>query len=222
MLDTPFDPHQPYSYFTLGNSSANFLRVVLLHGVGSSAEEFRSVALDIQKLFPQAAITVINGKEQISVKDGEGHALGFSWYGESNENKSHSVIAKIIRGFSVDPKHVVVFGFSQGGFVAADVVHNHPDVARHAILHSSALIGAYKNATSPAKPSCTYDTILSIDDPFLRTPMVLGIFRHYWASYKFRKSGDKTCTRFSNGFGHNITEKSLTLVAKTIEKRLTL
>ena len=232
-MDTGFDPERPLSSITLTNQGPPLFHVVMLHGSCGCAENFRKAGKMMLQRFPQSAVTLINGGEKVpenTLRDiykknrlnvSNDLPSAFVWYGETCGKNGHKDVANIVRKLGAPPERVVVFGFSQGGFMAADVVHNHPDVSRHAVLHSSALVGSYRRANaSISSPACSFDAFLAADDPYLRTPMILLLFRHYKSSALLRKGGHDVSTRYSYGFGHNITEKSMAIATGIIRKRL--
>lgn len=231
MSNLDFDPGQPLSHYTIGNSNGT-PHIFILHGVRERADWHCDNAEKLQRLFPGSAITVINGLCPVPTKKDSSAKPRFGWsaspniFDQSNYDEASDKVADIIRSFKVPPDKVVVFGFSQGGFVAADIIRKHSDVARHALLHTSLLLdsptvhnlyGMTRNLTTP---KTSIDTVISVNDQYFFRDVVSRLPMQFRNSWAIKNGGNKSRTHISWGFGHEITDASLKLSARIIKSRL--
>ena len=227
-----FNPKEPGSYSIHGSTSPK-KRIVMLHGVGGCASEFNEEAQYFAKHYPDCEIVCINGikempyeifKDVVSEEEFNARPGCFSWVAPEQKLKPATErIAEILEERQkVAPCPTALFGFSQGGFVAMEVANKRPELLKSVFLHSSGIVyyeksDAVKDKTLP-KPRI--NTLISIDGPYIRHPLIfmLMIPRHFWNSLKYTLNGYKSETTITNGFGHNINEKSRRIATKKLDK----
>ena len=165
-----------------------------------------------------------NIKDVVSEEEFNARPGCFSWVAPEQKLKPATErIAEILEERQkVAPCPTALFGFSQGGFVAMEVANKRPELLKSVFLHSSGIVyyeksDAVKDKTLP-KPRI--NTLISIDDPYIRHPLIfmLMIPRHFWNSLKYTLNGYKSETTITNGFGHNINEKSRRIATKKLDK----
>ncbi len=226
-----FDKHAPGSAFSVGPQDTN-LKIVLMHGQGSSAEYTRSAAQILSTKLPTAEIIVPNGSYVISDDFIPENRRGakpddytpFTWYHPDQrkglKKEGADALDTRLAALKSDPdNHVHLVGFSMGGFRAAEEFLKAPDDFKGAVLHSSAILAVPKDGiksdSEERKPRLL--TLMGTKDPYLRQKWVAALLPvHYMNQWKVNRAGIEAKTAFQWGLAHEMTDKSLTRVAQHI------
>jgi len=158
MTTSPETPGTPETLQWLPAEGAPQQLMLLLHGVGASAQQLVPLAEHLRREFPQCAVVARNGFDPF---DGafEGCDGGWQWFSVKNqtdETRRNGVEAALphLAGWvrqmqaatGVGPQATAIFGYSQGAIMALELAQRHDGIAGRVI----AFAGRY--ATLPQRP----------------------------------------------------------------------
>ncbi len=218
-----FDIDQPLSFQRVGNPDS-LRKIFLLHSSGRNAdsEQPRLAATRLTTDIKNAEVILVNGM----VKKAKPHPVtgqvAYDWGSIARNHSLEPKLIEIIRSFNATAENTVLFGHSEGGFRAARLAYRNPGLAKHVILHSSALLfDHFKGHPAEGNP-VSFDTIISPTDPYLKMPIAIGAIFHAKNSASLAHQGHITKTTFARGFNHAITERSLDTCVDILKQRLGL
>lgn len=120
--------------------------MVLLHGVGDSAEGMAPLAAQLRRAFPQAAIVAPDGFEPLDIAPSGQARQWFSISGVTEANRPERVAAALpaladwLRQtqarLGLGPAATAIFGFSQGAIMALELVQVHDGLAGRVLSFS--------------------------------------------------------------------------------------
>lgn len=201
--------------------------LIMLHGNGSNAEDMLPAITDFQNRFPDACLHAVNGYNTLDGSEFKdvppSFRMGehFNWAVEDASTRIHDLALRLREDKNAPDLPIILFGFSAGGFLAAQSLIEKPDLIDYAFLHSSGLVVDLKKAQKPTRKikGKRAETLMSVEDPFLRQAWALAILPvHYWRSFRMRLKGLPHQTHITRGFAHNINEKSLSIFEKRLRK----
>lgn len=144
---------------------------ILLHGVGGSPENLRSMAAAVRTAFPTAAVLVPEGFEPF-----DGGATGRQWFsvrGVTEDNRPERVaramppleayVRQAQARFHLLQSDTAVAGFSQGAIMALELVQAHDGMAGRVIAFS----GRYAQLPKTAPQYTTIHLLHGADDPVM-------------------------------------------------------
>lgn len=216
-------------------------RIIILHGQGSSMHDMLPATISMVQSLHNTEFIVINGFYTVrevcsylsaAIPEDFNPDTSYTWFHPDPTKKKEGInkLAARIRQWNTRRQDVPtsIFGFSEGGFLAAEMaLHNPQDISK-VFLHSSAMIEPVKIQDpdvktafeSTSKPKIK--TLISIHDPYFILGLVAlkPVLQHYRNQVILRKAGYDVKTQISYGFRHNTNRKSLKIAAQFLGKAL--
>ncbi|MAH04364.1 MAG: hypothetical protein CL561_02265 [Alphaproteobacteria bacterium] len=243
MIDQNYDPNKEGSALHIGDKDSE-TQIVVLHGNGRFAEDFKSVAEWFTETIPSAHIIIPNGtykipNTQIPLEYREElertNKSAFTWFDFSqsknalaaftgvNKNRERDVLDDCIDDLSKDSNNrIYLFGFSMGGIRAAgDFAKASNDAIKGAVLHSSAItsLGEIISKPQDKKAPARIFTVMGKDDNIMPSYIMKPLAAvHYYNQLKLRFNGVTARSQFLDGLGHNISAQSAEICANHIKK----